>query len=48
MYRVTIGNRRPVADEGQGMGWFTAMEMLNHLALAPGNKAALTAILKQF
>lgn len=46
MYRTFIDDsEQPAPREGQGIGWFTAVEM-RHLSLAPGNVAALGKILQ--
>lgn len=43
MFAVDIGDQLPRAMERQGLGWFALDELL-FLRLAPGNKAALSAI----
>ena len=44
MYRVRLGDgQAPLAAEGQGLGWFTADEMMA-LHLAPANTRARTTI----
>ncbi len=48
LYRVErLATRYPCPREGQGVGWFTDREM-QRLELAPGNRAAISAVLREF
>lgn len=44
---LRLPTRFPVPREGQGIGWFTDLQM-QRLEVTPGNRAAQAAILREF